>query len=179
MQTEENPDADAFNRLRRWVTAGLVAIGLLAGADLVMDRPTSIWTPHILLEAAIVTVSLGGAVFLWRGWARTAEDLGATRTELAERAAEAEAWRRKATAAIEGFALAIDDEFTRWGLTPAEREVALALLEGMGHKQIAGASGRSERTVRQHAVAVYDKSGLGGRAELAAYFLRGLRRPSA
>jgi len=49
------------------------------------------------------------------------------------------------------------------------------LLKGQGHKQIAAATGRSERTVRQHAVAVYQKSGLGGRAELAAFFLDSLR----
>jgi hypothetical protein len=33
---------------------------------------------------------------------------------------------------------------------------------------------RSERTVRQHAVAVYRKAGVAGRAELAAFFLSGL-----
>jgi hypothetical protein len=35
-------------------------------------------------------------------------------------------------------------------------------------------AGRSERTVRQHAVSVYEQSGIGGRAELAAFFLQGL-----
>jgi len=36
---------------------------------------------------------------------------------------------------------------------------------------------RSERTVRQHAVAVYRKSGLAGRAELSAFFLEDLLLP--
>ncbi len=36
---------------------------------------------------------------------------------------------------------------------------------------------RSERTVRQHAIAVYSKSGLAGRAELAAFFLEDLLLP--
>jgi len=66
-----------------------------------------------------------------------------------------------------------------WGLTPAEREVALLLLKGQSHKQIAYTTGRSERTVRQHAVAVYQKSGLSGRAELAAFFLEDLLLPEA
>jgi DNA-binding NarL/FixJ family response regulator len=35
-----------------------------------------------------------------------------------------------------------------------------------------------ERTVRQHAVAVYDKAGLVDRAELAAFFLDGVRLPT-
>jgi DNA-binding NarL/FixJ family response regulator len=51
------------------------------------------------------------------------------------------------------------------------------LLKGYGHKEIAGLTGRSERTVRQHAGAAYEKAGLAGRAELAAYFLNDLMLP--
>jgi DNA-binding NarL/FixJ family response regulator len=54
---------------------------------------------------------------------------------------------------------------------------ALLLLKGYGHKEIAKLLGRSERTVRQHAVAVYRKSNLSGRAELAAFFLEDLLLP--
>ncbi len=73
--------------------------------------------------------------------------------------------------------MAIDGQFAAWKLTAAEREVALLILKGYGHKQIAGATQRSERTVRQHAVTVYQKSGLAGRAELAAFFLEDLLLP--
>ena len=51
------------------------------------------------------------------------------------------------------------------------------LLKGYEHKQMAARTGRSERTVRQHAGAVYEKAGIGGRAELAAYFLNDLMLP--
>ena len=64
-------------------------------------------------------------------------------------------------------------------LTRAERDVALMLLKGEGHKQAAARLGRSERTVRQHAVEVYRKSGLQGRAELAAFFLQDLGHSGA
>jgi len=57
-------------------------------------------------------------------------------------------------------------------------KVAFGLLKGHSHKQIANLTQRSERTVRQHAVAVYGKSGLTGRAELAAFFLEGLMLPA-
>jgi DNA-binding NarL/FixJ family response regulator len=73
----------------------------------------------------------------------------------------------------------MDERFEAWGLTPAERDVALGLLKGKSHKVIAYETGRSERTVRQHAVAVYQKSGLGGRAELSAFFLEGVMLPAA
>ena len=52
------------------------------------------------------------------------------------------------------------------------------LLKGYSHKQIAALTERSERTVRQHAVSVYRKSGLGGRAELSAFFLEDLLLPA-
>ena len=70
--------------------------------------------------------------------------------------------------------MALDDQFEAWSLTPAERETALLLLQGQSHKSIASTTGRSDKTVRQHATAVYRKSGLGGRAELAGFFLSGL-----
>jgi DNA-binding NarL/FixJ family response regulator len=71
----------------------------------------------------------------------------------------------------------VDAQFRAWQLTPAEREVALLLLKGYSHKHVASATGRSERTARQHATAVYQKAGLGSRAELAAYFLEDLLLP--
>jgi len=37
---------------------------------------------------------------------------------------------------------------------------------------------KSERTVRQHSVAVYRKSGLSGRAQLSAFFLEDLLLPA-
>ena len=71
----------------------------------------------------------------------------------------------------------IDAQLRVWSLTPAEREITLLLLKGYGHKEIAVLLERSERTVRQHAVAVYRKSGLSGRAELSAFFLEDLLLP--
>ena len=44
-------------------------------------------------------------------------------------------------------------------------------------KEIAAIQEKSERTVRQHAVSVYRKSGLAGRAELSAFFLEDLLLP--
>ena len=64
-----------------------------------------------------------------------------------------------------------------WGLTPTERDVAMLILKSERHKRIAGLTSRSERTVRQHAVTIYDKSGLRDRAELAAFFLQDLVVP--
>ena len=69
---------------------------------------------------------------------------------------------------------AIEDQFRQWRLTGAEIDVAGLMLKGMSLKEIAIARDTSEATIRQQAQAIYRKSGLSGRAELAAYFLESL-----
>ncbi len=160
----------------RLLVAGLLAVVAIGGAaDLYFDQPAHWLTPHVLVELTLMLVSGGTALFLARGWRQAEASLAGTRRSLAEREAERDAWQARAEASLSGLARAIDEQCSAWGLTPTEREVAIQLLKGQGHKQIAAATGRRERTVRQHAVAVYEKSGLGGRAELAAFFLHGLR----
>lgn len=150
----------------------LVAIGGLV--DLILDQPTEWFSLHVVVEVTLLVTSLTFSVVLWRGWLRTSRRLAQAQVTLAARQAERDAWESSAKVALAGFAAAVDRQFEAWRLTPTEREVALLLLKGHGHKQVAARTGRSERTVRQHAVAVYEKSGLGGRAELAAFFLEGL-----
>ncbi len=152
--------------------------------DLILDRPRTIWSWHVAFEAAMVLVSLSFAIVLFLGWRRSAgalrrthATLAATDLALTRREAERDRWRRTAEEALAGFSRAIDRQFDEWQLTRAEREVALLILKGEGHKQAAAKLGRSERTIRQHAVEVYRKAGLQGRAELAAFFLNDLILP--
>ena len=165
--------------LRAVLAVVLLATAVGGGIDLITDRPESWASAHVLFEVSLMAVALGTSLFLWRGWWRSKRSLRETEAVLVERATERDAWRASAEAALRGLGRAIDERFTGWELTPAEREVAVLLLKGRSHKQIAYATGRSERTVRQHAVAVYQKSGLNGRAELAAFFLEDLMVPSA
>lgn len=176
----EDGDEDALD-LQRARVAMIVILIVVAGlgiTDLVLDAPTQWLTAHVLLELTLVGISLGGLAYLGWRWKEAEGSLARTRVALRARSAEAAEWQRKAEGALQGLGRAIDEQFTAWELTPAEREVAVLLLQGHGHKQIAFRTQRSERTVRQHAVAVYAKSGLAGRAELAAYFLEGIVLPS-
>jgi len=86
-------------------------------------------------------------------------------------------WRRIATSYLQGLGAVIDQQFATWELTPAEREVGLLLLKGLSMRQVAEIRSISERTARQQAGSVYTKSGLEGRAELAAFFLEDLLLP--
>jgi len=162
----------------RLVLAAVLAAIVVGGVvDLLLDAPDRWLSLHVIYEVLLITGALAASVWLWRAWRQAAESAASLERSLAERQAERDAWRDRARKSLEGLGRAVDDQFRGWGLTPAEREVALLLLKGHGHKQIAAATGRSERTVRQHAVTVYRKAGLGGRAELAAFFLEDLALP--
>ena len=67
---------------------------------------------------------------------------------------EAQRWREETRNALEGLGAAIDREFAKWGLTEAERDVALLLLKGLSHKEIADAGHTNEGTVRQQALGI-------------------------
>ena len=98
-------------------------------------------------------------------------DLEVARTEGAQ-------WRADMRELLKGLSAAIDAQFERWGLTPAEREVALLLLKGLSHKEIAVVREASVLTVRQQASSVYSKANLSGRAALSAFFLEDLLLPA-
>jgi DNA-binding NarL/FixJ family response regulator len=157
----------------------LVLLGLNAGINLTLDA-TGLWPrAHTSLEILTAVIGMLAAGALWWGWRRSAASEAAALRSLEERRQERDAWRESARRAMEGFGNAIDAQFDLWELTPTEREIALLLLKGYSHKRIADLTGRRERTVRQHGVVIYHKSGLAGRAELAAYFLEDLVLPGA
>ena len=80
------------------------------------------------------------------------------------------------TAPSAGYGLldTIDRAFAAWMLTPAESEVAMLLLKGLSHREIADVREVGYATVRQQAQVVYRKAGLAGRHDLAAWFLEDL-----
>src|SRR5690606_18367849 len=91
--------------------------------------------------------------------------------------AEAARWRGEARDLLHGLGAALDRQFMRWALSPAEKEVALLLLKGLSHKEVATVRSITEATARQQARAVYKKAGLSGRNDLAAFFLEDLLLP--
>jgi DNA-binding CsgD family transcriptional regulator len=171
--------ADVGMRLRWLATALLGAIAVGGAVDLALDQPISWWSFHVLFELSLLTLSLGAVAYLWLGWRNTGRRLAQMHRELEARGAERDAWRARGQKLLRGLGEEIDRQLRDWGLTPVERETALLLLKGFGHKEIASLQDKSERTVRQHAVAVYRKSGLSGRAELSAFFLEDLLLPAS
>ena len=171
------PTDDVPPEVRIGLSALLLAIAVWGVVDLVLDRPETWLSAHVLVELGFVVLSIGTILYLWSSWLGAQRRLVRATDRLVAHEAERDRWKAKATQLLRGLGVEIDAQFERWLLSPAERQVALLLLKGLGHKEAAQVLDRSERTVRQHAVAVYRKSGLAGRAELSAFFLEDLLLP--
>jgi DNA-binding CsgD family transcriptional regulator len=152
-------------------------IAALLAADLLSDYNAGHGPVHFALEVAAGVLALVGVSFYLRhAWVihGVADDL---ERDLRVSEAKAGQWRAEAQQALDGLGAAIDCEFGKWNLTEAERSVALLLLKGLSHKEIATRRGTNEGTVRQQALATYRKAGLSGRSSLSAFFLEGLVLP--
>ncbi len=153
-------------------------IAVLMAVDTVVDYRQSGSFFAQTYEMLVFAAALAGlAIHAWQlASARVqSEQLG---RELTETRADAQRWSREAQDVLKGLGAAIDRQFDKWGLTPAERDVALLQLKGLRHKEIADLRKTSERTVRQQALSIYRKAGLSGRTDLAAFFLEDLLLPS-
>lgn len=86
----------------------------------------------------------------------------------------AEAKLRRASTA---FMDLMEQRFAEWGLSPAERDVALFAIKGMSGAEIAALRGTSEGTIKAQMAAVYRKAGVGGRHQLLSLFIEDLFDP--
>lgn len=164
-----------MNANERWVLLGtLLVISVVVAVDLLTDTTQGVPGWHLWIEGSAGVLALFGVFYLLHQMFRLR---GALRTE--RQAAEAwrlqsEQWRALSKTYLAGLSQMIDQQLSEWGLTPSEREVAFLLLKGMSLKEVAAIRGTSEKTARAQSMAVYAKSGLTGRSELAAFFLEDL-----
>ena len=68
----------------------------------------------------------------------------------------------------------LQDRFEEWGLTPAERDVALFAIKGLSTAEIARLRETSEGTVKAQTNAIYRKAGVSGRPQLLSLFIEDL-----
>jgi DNA-binding NarL/FixJ family response regulator len=156
----------------------LLGVTAFLVTDFVLDRTGTLPQLHLLSEIAPLVLSAAAIVYLLRGWRGTQRSLAGTVAALEARGRDRDAWRARAQKMLVGLGEEIDSQLREWRLSGAERDVALFLLKGYGHQEIAHLLGKSARTVRQQAASVYQKSGLSGRAEFSAFFLEDLLLPT-
>lgn len=70
----------------------------------------------------------------------------------------------------------LEERFAEWGLSPAERDVALFAIKGMSTAEIAALRSTSEGTVKAQTNAIYRKAGVTGRPQLLSVFIADLMR---
>ena len=57
-------------------------------------------------------------------------------------------------------------QFEEWRLSPAESDIAMFLVKGLGTQEIAELRGSAEGTIKAHFNAIFRKAGVHSRAEL-------------
>ena len=151
----------------------LALFGSLEALEAFRDWPNV--TMQGLLFDVLETALLAGAVIATVYFSFEMRELrhehSTLLSDFARVQAEGERWRETARTHIDGLQRAIREQFESWRLTDSEAEIALLMLKGLSHKEIAQLRNSSEATVRQQATAIYSKSDLASRAALSAYFL--------
>jgi DNA-binding NarL/FixJ family response regulator len=168
-----------MNNRERWVIITiLLGTAIFVGSDLFTDSSEGVHWWHLAAEGFVASAALASVVFLLRGSFALRRSLAAEVLKSSNFQAEADQWRKQARIHIEGLSQEIERQLTSWKLTTSEKEVAFLLLKGLSLKEIAEIRKTSEKTARAQSTAIYEKSSLSGRSELAAFFLEDLLGPS-
>lgn len=145
--------------LLQLVCGGFLLLDVLASILGIQYTPLS-WTVMELIQiGAIAGLLLGvvGSVLLLR--------------QAVRRQMDAESRLRLASGA---FMEVIEERFAEWGLSPAERDVALFQVKGLSTADIAAMRKTSEGTVKAQTNAIYRKAGVSGKAQLLSVFIEDL-----
>ena len=144
----------------------VVACGLILAFDLGGELAPVQARPALVAPAAWVHLTFEAAASLGLGWAFVLIRREARRARV--RAARA----ASSLAALRGaFDAVMAAKFRAWGLTAAERDVALLVVRGLGIAEISSLRGTAAGTTKAQVHAVLRKSGAASRAELVAQFL--------
>lgn len=148
----------------------------------ILTEPDEVTLSDLVVDAVniLLTIAAAVGVALLAQRVRTQhEERLALMEDLQKARADGEAWRSRVQANLAGIRAEMESQFREWGMTAAEQEIALLILKGLSHKEIAALRKTAEATVRQQAQSIYQKSALQGKAAFAAYFLEDLFAPPA
>jgi len=136
-------------------------------ADLQLNLPT--W--HIAQEGILVLLTILGSIYLGFDLIRSSRQVKALRSKLVKADKQINNMSSQMHAARQEYSLTIAAQFTAWGFTKSEQQVALLLLKGLSFKEIAEVRLTKEKTVRQQASTIYSKAQVDGRHTLCAWFM--------
>jgi DNA-binding CsgD family transcriptional regulator len=166
-----------MNTERLTVILILIMAGGLLALDVYDDLSHGSTFGHILEEAIIVSLCVGGVLFLAsRLFASKRENIKINRM-IEQVRGDLESYKKETMLLSQGLRSKIDGQLNKWQLTPSEKDIARLILKGLSIKEIADIRQAAEKTVSQQLSAIYSKSNLNGRAEFSAFFLEDLLLP--
>lgn len=118
------------------------------------------WLVHELIELATMVGFLVGALLLWR-----------SNHQLTVRNQEVE---RHLQAAQGEFFTMLNLQFDRWGLSNAERDVAMLTVKGLSVAEIAELRETSQGTIKSQNNAIYRKADVKSRTQLVSALIEDL-----
>lgn len=157
-----------------WPLALSASITAFVALDLAVDIQNHVSANHIVIELAGLGLVLLGVAGTASELRRSTEEVLRLRGDVVGTRADLAQWRDELQARPRDFGAEIDEQLRAWGLSAAERAVAWHILRGVSYKEAADLRSTTERTVRHQAMSIYRKAGLSGRAEMAAFFLKGI-----
>lgn len=155
--------------INRYVLIGLLVLQVLCAAFFIQDIVVSVfqipappidWELYELIEIGAAFGLVLGVVFGAIVVRRTVRDAARARSQL--------------RAASGAFMELMEERFSEWRLTPAERDVALFAIKGLSIQDIAGIRQTSEGTVKAQTAAIYRKAGVSSRPQLLSLFIEDL-----
>ncbi len=152
----------------------LILVALASGGDLLADLSHGSGLGHLAQESVILTITLIILYWLIVEHRRKSRMLSLLRVELEETRNMPAPSSPAVSEARHKLGQAIVEQFTSWQLTKSEQEVGLLLLKGCSLKEIALLRGTAEKTIRQQASSIYQKSGVSGRHTFSAWFIEDL-----
>lgn len=157
------------------ILSGLFAV--LVSFDLVTDHMSGSSGAHLTLEGILLAVSGTFFVLGLKKLASAKREIRELQVNAQSLGREKDKWKQEAHQLLEGLSVKIERQFSKWKLTQAETEVGFLLLKGFSLKEIADIRNTKLKTVQQQSQAIYQKTGLASRSELAAFFLEDLLPP--
>lgn len=152
------------------VFALLLIVIIINIYDFVEDIMEGYQWLYIGLEIITVGLSFGG-VYLLVKMIKQRKDL---RQQVETAESNLSHTQNKLDEISKEYSKHVKKQFIRWQFTQSEKEVALLILKGLSFKEIADSRNTKEKTVRQQASSIYNKSSVSGRNELAAWFFEDL-----
>lgn len=152
------------------LAACLLLIMMLNIGDVITDISLAVPIWHILEEGTIVILSGALVFYLILDMRRRTKRLKCLAVSLKEAEQNVHKITEQFKQAKQQYFEEIQKQFNEWNLTESEKEVALLMLKGLNFQEISSIRNTREKTARQQASTIYNKSGLVGRHELSAWF---------